>query len=74
MNETVPPVSRLEYTSKVPCYKCILFVMCKQRMLNSVVSFAHGQHGCPEVKDFVMASDQTEINAMRVLFGLQEYP
>lgn len=74
MNETVPPVSRLEFTSKVPCNKCLMFVMCRQRMRTSVINFAHSKYGCPEAKDFVMASNQTEINAMRVLFGLQEYP
>ena len=74
--ETVPPVSRSEFTSKVPCNKCLMLVMCKQRMKinNSVVSFAHSKHGCPEAKEFVTDADMNEINNMRIIFGLEIYP
>ena len=72
--EIVPPVSRSEFISKVPCNKCLMFVMCRRRMTNSVISFAHSKYGCPEAKEFVMAVDQDGINAMRILFDLQAYP
>lgn len=71
--ETVQPVSRSEFISRIPCYKCLVFVMCKQKITDSVVSFAHSG-GCPDVKKFVLKADMDQINTMRVIFGLKEYP
>jgi hypothetical protein len=57
-----------------PCKKCLMFVMCRQRMTDSVVSYAHSKDGCPDAKEYVMAVDQDGINAMRIIFGLNLYP
>ena len=71
--EIVPPVSHSEFISKVPCYKCLVFVMCKQKVKRSVVGFAHNS-GCPQAYEFVLGADQDSINNMRQLFGLEPYP
>jgi len=71
--EIVPPVSHSEFISKLPCYKCLVFVMCKQKVKGSVVGFAH-HSGCPQAYEFVLGADQDSINNMRQLFGLEPYP
>ena len=64
---------------KLPCYKCLVFVMCKERLEtnfnsnNSVVGLAYTIN-CPMAKKFVENADQKEINKMRLLFGLEVYP
>ena len=75
--QIAPRVSASDSIIDVPCYKCLVFVMCKQRLenaeQNSVVHFA--QTGdCPEAKEFVLGADQDSINHMREIFGLEAYP
>jgi hypothetical protein len=69
-----PRASRSDSITNVPCYKCLVFVMCKDRMRNSVVGFAQGVNGCPEIKEFVLDADQDDVNNLRKLFGLEPYP
>lgn len=57
----------------VPCYKCLVFVMCRPKVTDSVVSFAQNS-GCPEAAEFVLGADQDSINHMREIFGLEAYP
>jgi len=74
--EIDPPVSHSEFISKVPCYKCLVFVMCKQKVKNNVIHdcFWLAQFlGCPESKEFILEADQYSINSMRILFGLEPY-
>jgi len=59
--------------NNVPCYKCLVFVMCKDRMKDSVVEFAQGVQGCPDMKEFVLGADQDDINNLRILFELEPY-
>ena len=63
-------------TKEIPCYKCLMLVMCKQRIgvNESVVSFAHSKSECPDAIEFVTNADQNEINGMRIIFGLEVYP
>ena len=64
--------------NKVPCYKCLVFIMCKHKFNtqiyshNSVVGFAHSSN-CPMAKDFVEGATQEDINNMRKIFGLEIY-
>ncbi len=67
-----PRVSHSDSITDVPCYKCLVFVMCKQKVTNSVCNFAN-DHGCPNAKEFVLGADQNDINNMREVFGLGGY-
>jgi len=62
---------------KVPCYKCLVFIMCKQRLEkssnNSVVGLAYTIN-CPRAKKFVDGATQEDINQMRLIFELEIYP
>ena len=71
--QIAPRVSASDSITDVPCYKCLVFVMCKPKVLGSVVAFAQ-ESGCPKAKEFVYDADQDSINHMRELFGLEAYP
>ena len=72
IQQTAPRVSHSDSIIDVPCYKCLVYIMCKQKVTNSVVNFAN-DHGCPDSKEFVLGADQNDINNMREVFGLGGY-
>ena len=72
IQQTAPHVSHSDSIIDVPCYKCLVYIMCKQKVTNSVINFAN-DYGCPDSKEFVLGADQNDINNMREVFGLGGY-
>jgi len=56
----------------IPCYKCLIFIICKQKVTNSVCDFVD-IYGCPDAKEFTHNADQNDINKLREIFGLEGY-